>query len=54
MELQNKMKKIKLSDAIAKYLIHLQASNFASNTFYCYSKDLKLLKEKFGDIYHSN
>ena len=40
MKLNNRTGKIKLSNAVEKYLIHIRALNFASNTIYCYSKDL--------------
>jgi len=41
---------VNLEPAIKAYLEHLKASCLASNTIYCYSRDLKRLLDKIGNI----
>ena len=41
---------INLEAAIKAYLEHLKASCLAANTIYCYSRDLKRLLERIGNI----
>jgi len=46
----SKRTEINLEAAIKAYLEHLKASCLAANTIYCYSRDLKRLLERIGNI----
>lgn len=48
--ISDKRTEINLETAIRAYLEHLTASCLASNTIYCYSRDLKRLLSKIGNI----